>query len=100
MLSSPRRPDNTIRILSSAEYRLRVLRRMSRTDFSAGSFWLIDFWLIFVPFGHDDEPEILPYENTSMCPKGADVRHIIERRKKIKKLAIQKRRLSHQQKAA
>ena len=80
MLSSPRRPDNTIRIFSSAEYRLRVLRRMSRTTFSAGSFLLIDFCLIFVPFGHYDEPEILPYENPSMCPIGADVRHSIERR--------------------
>jgi hypothetical protein len=35
----------------------------------------MDFCLIFVPFGHYDGPEILPYENTSICPKGADVRH-------------------------
>jgi ABC-type amino acid transport substrate-binding protein len=35
----------------------------------------MDFCLIFVPFGHYDEPEILPYENPSICPKGADVRH-------------------------
>jgi hypothetical protein len=41
-------------------YRLRVLRRMSRTAFSAGSFWLIDFCLIFVPFGHYDEPRNPP----------------------------------------
>jgi hypothetical protein len=34
----------------------------------------MDFCLIFVPFGHYDGPEILPYENTSICPKGADVR--------------------------
>jgi hypothetical protein len=34
----------------------------------------MDFCLIFVPFGHYDEPEILPYENPSICPKGADVR--------------------------
>jgi len=47
---------------------------MSRTTFSAGSFLLIDFCLIFVPFGHYDEPEIIPYENTSVCPKGPDVR--------------------------
>ena len=33
-----------------------------------------DLCLIFVPFGHYDEPEILPYENTSKWPKGADVR--------------------------
>ena len=27
------------------------------------------------PCPHYDEPEILPYENTSICPKDADVRH-------------------------
>jgi hypothetical protein len=59
MLSSPRRPDTTIRIFSSAEYCLRVLRRISQTALSAGSLLLIDFCLIFVPFGHYDEPEIL-----------------------------------------
>jgi hypothetical protein len=37
----------------------------------------MDFCLIFVPFGHYDEPEILPYENPSMCPMGADVRQPI-----------------------
>ena len=35
----------------------------------------VDFCLIFVPFGHCDEPEILPYENSSACPIGSDVRH-------------------------
>jgi len=39
----------------------------------------MDFCLIFVPFGHYDEPEILPYENPSICPRGADVRHAGER---------------------
>ena len=73
-LSSPRRPDTTIRIFSSALYCLRVLRRISRTVLSAGSFLLIDFWLIFVPFGYYDETEILRYAITSICPKGADVR--------------------------
>ena len=48
---------------------------MSRTTFSAGPFLLIDFCLIFVPFGHYDETEIIPYEKPSVCPKGADVRH-------------------------
>ena len=75
MLSSPRRPDTTIRIFSSAEYCLRVLRRISRTDLSAGSLLLIDFCPIFVPFAHYDEPEILRYAINSICPKGADVRH-------------------------
>ena len=36
----------------------------------------MDFRLIFVPFGHYDEPEILPYENASACPIGADVGHL------------------------
>ncbi len=31
--------------------------------------------IIFVPFGHYDEPEILRYAITSICPKGTDVRH-------------------------
>ena len=75
MLSSLRRPDTTIRIFSSAEHCLRVLRRISRTVLSAGSFLLIDFCLIFVPFGHHDEPEILSHAITSICPKGTDVRH-------------------------
>jgi hypothetical protein len=34
----------------------------------------MDFCLIFVPFGHYDEPETLPYENPSICPRGVDVR--------------------------
>ena len=46
----------------------------AQTVLSAGSFLLIDFCLIFVPFGHYDEPEILRYAITSICPKGADVR--------------------------
>ena len=46
MLSSPRRPDTTIRIFSSGVYCLRVLRRISRTVLSAGSFLPIDFCLV------------------------------------------------------
>ena len=42
---------------------------------SAVSLELIDSCLIFVPFGHDDEPEILRYEITSICPISADVKH-------------------------
>ena len=48
---------------------------MSRMACSAGSLLLMVFCLIFVPFGHYDEPENLSYENPSVCPKGADVRH-------------------------
>ena len=33
-----------------------------------------DFWLIFVPFGHYDEPEILPYAISLICLIGADVK--------------------------
>ena len=32
----------------------------------------MDFCLIFVPFGHYDEPEILRYPITSICPISAD----------------------------
>jgi hypothetical protein len=32
----------------------------------------MDFCLIFVPFGHYDEPEILPYAINSIRPIGAD----------------------------
>src|SRR5262245_38103808 len=74
MLSSPRRPATTIRIFSSAEYCLRVRRRMARTVASAPSFNPFNFWLIFVPFGRCDEPEILRYANPSICSVGADVR--------------------------
>ena len=74
MLSSPRKPASTIRIFSSAEYCLRVRRRMSRTVASAPAFKPFDFCLIFVPFGHYDEPETLRSENPSIYPIGADVR--------------------------
>ena len=73
MLSSPRKPSRTIRIFSSAEYCLRVRRRIFCTTRSAGSLAPMDFCLISVPFGHYDDPEILHYENTSACPIGADV---------------------------
>ena len=51
MLSSPRKPSSTTRIFSSAEWCLRVRRRMSRTTRSAGGFraGAEDFWLIFPP---------------------------------------------------
>src|SRR3974377_309700 len=45
---SPRRPDNTIRIFSSAEYRLRVAGAISRRVCSAVSDGT-DFCLIFAP---------------------------------------------------
>ena len=35
---------------------------------------VIDKGTIFVPFGHYDEPEILPYAIRLICPIGADVR--------------------------
>ena len=49
MLSSPRKPSNTILILLSAEKCRRVLRRMSFTTYSAGFLALECFGLIFVP---------------------------------------------------
>src|SRR5210317_541894 len=54
MLDSPRRPSSTIRIFSSAEYRRRVARRMSRIAFSALSF----FFVIIVPLAGNDESNV------------------------------------------
>jgi len=42
----------------------------------AAPVWRVsDFCLIFVPFGHYDEPETLPYAIRLACPISADVRH-------------------------
>ena len=46
---SPRSPSSTMRIFSSAEYCLRVARRMSFTIRSDDGFWLSDFCLISTP---------------------------------------------------
>lgn len=46
-------------IFSSAEYCLRVARRISLMTFSAGTFPVPDFCLIFAPLNGYDEPEIL-----------------------------------------
>lgn len=67
---------STMRIFSSAEYCLCVRRRLSGTVASAPAFDPVDSRLIYVPFGHYDEPEILPYANHSIWPIGADVRHL------------------------
>ena len=42
MVASPRNPSRTMRIFSSAEYCLRVTRRMSRTSFSDGVSDVLD----------------------------------------------------------
>src|SRR6187455_3299884 len=57
--SSPRRHSSTMRIFSSAEYCLRVARRMSLMTCSDGAFPVPDFCLIFAPLKGYDEPEIL-----------------------------------------
>src|SRR4249920_76959 len=49
MLSSPRRPDSTMRIFSSADNWSRVARRISLITRSAGSFTDPDFCPIFAP---------------------------------------------------
>ena len=54
--------------------RLPTATRGSNNSYTT-SWDTTDFCLIFVPFGHYDEPEILRYAITSICPKGADVRH-------------------------
>ena len=47
---------------------------MSLIALAAPVWRVCDFCLIFVPFGHYDEPEILPYEIPLICSIGADVR--------------------------
>src|SRR6185295_3611791 len=76
MLSSPRSPSSTTRILSSAEKCRRVARRMSFTTCSAGSLTGPDFCLIFAPLKGYDEPEILPYSIHQICLIGADAGHV------------------------
>jgi len=65
-----------MRIFSSAEYCFRVARRMSLIALAAPVWRVCDFYLIFVPFGHYDEPETLPYEIRLVCSIGADVKHL------------------------
>ena len=50
---------------------------MSLMVLSAAVCRVCDFCLIFVPFGHYDEPEILSYAIPLICPIGADVRQIL-----------------------
>ena len=64
------------RLLSASMTSIELSLRLTRIAFSAGLFLVIDFCFSFVPFGHYDEPEVLLYENSSMCPMGADVRHV------------------------
>jgi len=41
-----------------------------------------DFCLICVPFGHYDEPEILPYTNLLSCSIGSDVKQSLQAEKR------------------
>src|SRR5690606_27504753 len=70
--SSPRKPSSTMRIFSSAEYCLRVARRMSLMTCSAGAFPVPDFCLIFAPLKGYDEPEILRSQLSRFGPISAD----------------------------
>src|SRR5258706_6527624 len=72
ILSSPRRPSSTMRILSSAEKCRRVARRIFFTTSVAGSFSGTDFCLIFAPCEGYDEPEILPSSTHPICLMSAD----------------------------
>src|SRR5919106_4623721 len=75
MLSSPRSPSSTMRILSAAEKCRRVARRISFTTCSAGPLAGADFCLIFAPLKGYDEPEILPSSTRQICLIGADAGH-------------------------
>ena len=72
MLSSPRRPDSTIRIFSSDECSLRVARRISFTTCSAGAFVVTGFFIIFNSIWGKDEPQTPRYAITLNCSVGAD----------------------------
>src|SRR5439155_16041380 len=72
MLSSPRRPSSTMRILSSAEGCRRVALRISRTVFSALSGMRLLACLIVAPQRGYDEPATLSYAISSFCPTSAD----------------------------
>jgi hypothetical protein len=56
------------RLFSSAEYCLRVARRMSLMTCSAGAFPVPDFCLIFAPLKGYDEPEILRSQLSRLVP--------------------------------
>jgi hypothetical protein len=51
--------------------------RMSLIALAAPVCRVCGFCLIFVPFGHYDEPEILSYAIPLFCSIGADVRQVI-----------------------
>src|SRR5690606_22128479 len=74
MLSSPRKPSSTIRILSSAEKCRRVARRMSFTTCSAGFLALEDLGFILVP-SSADETKTLLNSQPQIWDTGADGEH-------------------------
>src|SRR5271168_3879869 len=65
-----------MRIFSSAEYCLRVARRMSRTSRSDGVSGVLDLGLMLHSSGGHDEPETLRPSSRQFCLTGADVGHI------------------------
>ena len=89
MVSSPRNPSRTMRIFSSAEYCLRVARRISLIALAAPVCRVCDFCLIF---GHYEEPEILPYAIRLICSIGADVRHPRNQPFRTARIVIRSRR--------
>ena len=74
-LSSPRRPERTIRFFSSDECSLRIARRLSFTTCSAGAFVVTGFFIIFNPSWGKDEPQTLRYAITLNCSMGTDGEH-------------------------
>src|SRR6187401_1183847 len=73
MLSSPRRPDSTMRIFSSAENCRRVARRIALITCSAGSFTGPDLCPIFAPsmatMGQKSSlPQLAPSVSQALMP--------------------------------
>jgi hypothetical protein len=54
------------------------IERMSLIALAAPVWRVCNFGLIFVPLGHFDEPETLPYAIRLVCSIGADVKQVAE----------------------
>ena len=82
MLSAPFKPSRTTLIFCSAEYCLRVARRMSLTTFSPGLPHVCRISVSSPILGGYDGPETLSYQTYQIdliWPIGADVRHYAKR---------------------
>ena len=89
MVASPRRPSRTMRIFSSAEYCLRVARRMSRTSRSDGVSGVLDLCLM-------STPQVVTMSPKSSVPQAASFvsQVLMSDRRKKKKRSFSRPRLA------